>query len=174
MNKEPSSFLKKAFAIRSNKLSNFRNRDRIGGQDQDDLYRVKVRSTSQIDVTLSKLKQNANLEFYAPKRKLKTVRKNIGGSDFSQLKRRDIRKNLRRLARSKRSGKKSEQISLVVEPGTYYVRVTSKSRKETRYKLTLTAAAPALPPTVIPRPTTTPPDNPSTPTPPHQIIRLSY
>ncbi|MGJ3252000.1 MAG: PPC domain-containing protein [Elainellaceae cyanobacterium] len=121
-------------------------RDFIGQGDSTDLYRFKSRATSQIDLTLSKLRANANVEIYQVKGKLRNVLRKIGRIDFDDLSRRDIRRNLRRIGRSTRKGKRNETLSLDVGPGTFFVRVyPNRNRDSTRYRLRISATPEALP-----------------------------
>ena len=141
MKKQPGASLKRAFNIKSRQVSDFKKRNRIGGDNLDDLYRFKLRSPSnkdsRIDITLSKLKRNADLTLYSLKRKPRQVNKAIGKFEFSGIKKKDIRKNLKIVGRSKRKGNQEESISATLKKGTYYIRISSKSPKKTRYTLKL-------------------------------------
>lgn len=150
MNKQPGSSLKKAFKIKARDVSDFKTRDRIGGNNLDDLYRFKLRgsSSTQVDIDLSKLKRNADLELYALDRKANKVNKAIGNLKFSQIKPNKLKKNLAEIGRSIKKGKRAESISNQLEPGTYYIRVFSKSSKATRYKLELATSPVNTPPKV--------------------------
>lgn len=159
MNKRPGSSLKKAFKIKAKDVNDFKNRDRIGRNDFDDLYRFKLRgsSSTQVDIDLSKFKKNTDLELYALNRKASKVNKAIGRLDFSQIKSNRLKKNLTRLERSAKKGKrKAEVISTQLDAGTYYIRVSSSSSKQTRYKLEL-ATSPINQPPPPPPPINQPP-----------------
>ena len=120
---------------------NFRFRDTISKtNDQDDLYRIKLGSRSTFNLAVSKQQRsgNADIELYGLTRKNRSVLKDIGRTDFSELRRRDIRKNLAKLGRSRKTGKKNEVLNLDLDPGIYYVRVHPK-KGNTRYQLTLSS-----------------------------------
>lgn len=107
-------------------------------KDQDDLYRIRLRSRSTVNLVLSNQQRsgNADVEVYGLTRKHRSILKDIGRTDFSQLRRRDIRKNLARLGRSRKTGKQNEVLSFDLDPSIYYVRVHPK-KGTTRYRLTL-------------------------------------
>ena len=143
MNRDPQNNLRKAFKF-SLRDGTRTFRDRLSRRDTDDIYRFKFKSSGQVDLTLSKLKANADLEIYSFKKSKRKVLKEIGKIEFSNLRKRDIRTYLKLEAKSRRGGKRSENISKSLEAGTYYIRVSSRRPKnKTRYRLEL-SASPAL------------------------------
>jgi hypothetical protein len=82
--------------------------DWVGKTDKDDFYQVRLGNRSHLDLTLSDLASNANLELL------------------------DRRGGL--IQRSARSGTRKEAIQKVLKPGVYFIRVYQQSGK-TRYRL---------------------------------------
>jgi ELWxxDGT repeat protein len=146
------NFLQKARKVSlSNSQSRFK--DFIGQGDHDDLYEVRLASRSSFNLDLSRLKSDADVEFYALKRSKNQIIKDIGKIDFSDLSRQQIKRNLSLVSRSRRGGKKSENVSISdMEAGTYYVRVMPRDAEKhsTKYQLTLAAADIVLPSPVNP------------------------
>ncbi|MGJ3251885.1 MAG: cadherin-like domain-containing protein [Elainellaceae cyanobacterium] len=104
------------------------------------MFRLNLRSSGRLDLQLSRLRANANLEIYEFKRPKRKVLKDIGKTDFSDLSRREIRRNLKLLGRSRKGGKRNEKISETLESGIYYIRVfTPRPRDNTRYRLRVKA-----------------------------------
>ena len=125
MKKDPKGLLRKATRIPGGRLEDYTNRDRIGGNDVNDLYRFKVGDRSTLNLDIDKLKANADVDVFQFKRPLRKVNRAIGSSDFSELSKKNIRKNLKRVGRSKERGKKPESITSELETGTYVIRVYS-------------------------------------------------
>lgn len=116
-----------------------RFRDAINQRnDQDDLYRIRLRSRSTLELDLSNQQRggNANVEVYGLTQGRRRVLNDIGTTDFSDLRRRDIRQNLERVGRSRRRGSRDEVLNLNLDAGTYYVRILSQ-QGQTRYRLDL-------------------------------------
>ncbi|MBW4514275.1 MAG: hypothetical protein KME11_03520 [Timaviella obliquedivisa GSE-PSE-MK23-08B] len=138
------------------KTLNFK--DSIGSGDRDDLYTFSVGSSSGLNVNFSGA---IAAELFTLKNR-KAIKK-IGKIDFSNLKRKDIRKNLIRVARSGSSN--VPQISIAtLNPGDYYLRVRS-SKNKINYSVAIsspTAIAdpeplPTFDPNPIPNPVPIPP-----------------
>lgn len=89
--------------------------DAIGGRDSNDYYRLRLRRSSDLDVSLTRLSADANLELLSRSGSL--------------------------IQRSARSGIRSDSIRKTLDPGTYYLRVYPGSRKATKYSLRLSAPA---------------------------------
>ncbi|MGK7891848.1 MAG: cadherin domain-containing protein, partial [Leptolyngbyaceae cyanobacterium] len=90
------------------------------------------------------LKSDLDIEIYSPKKKLKKVLRKIGGTSFRNLTRKE-RKLLRRHGISKRRGKQSEDIEKFLEPGTYFIRIFGKQRKnQSKYTLQLDPISEAI------------------------------
>lgn len=135
MKRDPGNSLKRARRFRLGDRP-FKIRNQITDADSDDLFRFKIRSSHQLDIKLSKLRGNLNLELYTPRRKPRKTLANIGNVLFSELTRRQIRRNLTRVSQSKKRGNKKERIDTLLEPGTYYLRVFQrKVGEETAYRL---------------------------------------
>ncbi|MGJ3247832.1 MAG: pre-peptidase C-terminal domain-containing protein [Elainellaceae cyanobacterium] len=141
------NFLKRAKKVTlNNSSSSFK--DFIGDGDDDDLYRVRVTNRSSFDLKLSGLKSNADVEIYTLKGPRQKVLRQIGTTDFSDLTKKDIRKNLQMLTRSRKGGKRNEAVSAELDAGEYYVRVKPRNSKRhsTNYKLILSAEEIVIPP----------------------------
>lgn len=92
--------------------------DAIGGRDSNDYYRLRLRRSSDLNVSLTRLGANANLEL--------------------------LTSSGRVLQRSAKSGTRSESIRKTLDPGTYYLRVYPGSRKETKYAFGLSVSPKSL------------------------------
>lgn len=125
-------------------------KDFVGQSDRDDLYRFRASSSSTVRLNLKGLKGNANLQIFAPKRSVRQTKRRIGSIDFSNLKPSRIRRFLSPVARSSRGGRRNEAIAVDVDPGTYYIRVSSKGRANTRYRLIARANSVPVPPAGLP------------------------
>ncbi|MBF2078685.1 MAG: pre-peptidase C-terminal domain-containing protein, partial [Synechococcales cyanobacterium T60_A2020_003] len=84
--------------------------DAVSLKDRDDFYKVRLRQKSQLNLTLSNLEANANLEL--------------------------LQKNGTVIARSAQRGTRNETIKKTVAEGTYFIRVYPKGKSNTKYKLT--------------------------------------
>ncbi|MGB3493315.1 MAG: ELWxxDGT repeat protein [Elainellaceae cyanobacterium] len=154
------NFLKGAKRARLN--GRFKFNDFIGDGDDDDIYKVRIRSSSELNLKLKRLRDDANVEIYAfDKPKAKVLRK-IGQTPFSDIPRRKVNKFLNRVARSNNRGRSNEKIVTDLERGLYYVRVTPRqaNRNSTRYRLIMKSKD--LPPVVDPLDPTTPGTDPGT------------
>ncbi|MGJ3246388.1 MAG: CAP domain-containing protein [Elainellaceae cyanobacterium] len=89
-------------------------KDWVGKADHSDYYKFRLRRSSNVNIALSQLRANANVELLT----------NRG----------------RAIDRSTRRGRKRESLDLALEPGTYYVRVY-RDKGNTKYKLRLSVAA---------------------------------
>lgn len=119
--------------------------DSLDKTDRDDLYRVKLTNRSQFELTLSDVKRKAKvkIELFAQSSRRRQMLKELGNSEFSDLRQQRISKHLDRLFKfnsSKRQPTRSRATTL--EKGIYYVRAYGK-RGATDY--TLTFAADSLP-----------------------------
>jgi hypothetical protein len=90
-------------------------RDSVSPKDNNDYYRVRLKQKSRLELTLSKLEANANLDLLSHKGK--------------------------RIDRSRNRGTRDEQIKKRLAAGTYYVRVYPKNKAKTSYRLTGAAIA---------------------------------
>ena len=132
-----------------NTLSNARNlrrlkskrkvfNDFVGPDDKTDLLKFKLNSSSTVNLTAKRNRENISLELFEIDGNERRVLRRIGDQDFdTDLTGRDIRRNLNRLARSNRRGKKGEKISIDLDEGTYYIRVSHAQRRGdgTRFRL---------------------------------------
>jgi len=103
--------------------------------DPTDLFSFRLRNSSSVNVTLSKLQSNVNLELYTLKKPRRRTLKQIGGQEFNDLSRRQINRYLSKVAQSKQGGSQNEDITIDLEPGFYYVRVFARQRQGSRYRL---------------------------------------
>jgi len=87
--------------------------DRIGGADKHDFYRFTLNNSSSFKSSLNGLKANADLHLL---------------NQAGQV-----------LQKSTRKGKSSESIAATLGAGTYFIRVQSRDRKATKYKLSLSS-----------------------------------
>ncbi|MBE9181078.1 pre-peptidase C-terminal domain-containing protein [Oculatella sp. LEGE 06141] len=129
--------LKKAKKLGNFDAGNASLKDFVEVGDKNDLYTFNVSGRSSFDLSLSGLKgANADVELFQLAGKKAAVLKSIGAIDFSKLKRADIKKNIRTLAKSSRGGTSSEAINLNLNPGEYYVRVYQRTGNS-KYTLNL-------------------------------------
>jgi hypothetical protein len=132
-------------------------KDFVGGKDGNDLYRFSVTSSSQIEAKFSGLKGGAIAsELYVVKNQ-KVVRK-IGKTDFNQLKAKEIRNGLTRVARSNRGS--VPQLNAALSSGTYFLRVRP-IQNQTPYQIELSNAASSPSPNPSPSPSPNPSPSPS-------------
>jgi hypothetical protein len=147
-----------------------RIKNAVGREDADDLFSFQLNRSSSINIKLTGLQSNANLELYQLKDRLSTTLKRIGSINLSRLNRSAFNRYLTRLASSKRQGKQDEQISRSLTAGTYYLRVSSQGKGKTRYTLELsTQLLGASPPSLAGLPSSDapfPPNGGSDPSPP--------
>jgi len=118
--------------------------DGIGSADKYDFYRFTLNKSSNFTLSLKKLKANADLFL--------------------------LNKTGQVLQRSARKGKSPESTGISLEAGTYFIRIQSRDRRATQYKLSLSSVPippPLTPPSVPIPPPLTPPSvpipSPSTP-----------
>jgi len=135
-------------------------KDFVNPQDKNDLFRFRASGSTNLQLKLRGLKENADLQVFTPKTSNRAVRRNIGKTDWSRLSGKDIRQFLTPVARSRKSGRKSEAIAVDVEPGIYYIRVSSRRQADTRYRLIGKAVDILSAP-----PSPTAPSNPTSPAP---------
>ena len=115
-------------------------RGRLESNEFSDFYRFKVRSSSTVEVGLSGLKRNANVSLYRLTKPFQKVRQRLGGESFESLPSKRVNRFLNRVGNSRRPGKNKEAIEQSVESGTYLVRIFSRSRKGTRYRLSVVSS----------------------------------
>lgn len=89
--------------------------DAVSPNDRDDFYKVRLRQKGQLNLKLSTLEANANLEL--------------------------LKKNGTVIARSAQPGTRNETIQKTLSEGTYFIRVYPKRKADTKYKLTGSAAS---------------------------------
>ena len=135
------------------KTLNFK--DFVGSGDRDDLYTFSIGSSSGLNVNLSGA---VTAELFTLKNR-KAIKK-IGGIDFNNLKRKDIRNNLVRVARSG-NGSVPQIAIATLNPGEFYLRVRTPGNK-INYSVVISSPTSILIPNPVPTPNPTP--NP-TPTP---------
>ena len=112
--------------------------DFVGLDDRTDLLKFKLNKSSTLNLTARRNREDISLELFEIDGKERRVLRRIGDQDFdNDLTGRDIRRNLNRLARSKRRGKKGEKIRTDLDAGTYYIRVSyaQRSGDGTRFRL---------------------------------------
>jgi hypothetical protein len=84
----------------------------IGKSDQLDFYRINLTRRSGLALTLSQLKANADVALFNGKKQI--------------------------IQQSNRPKKMDEAFATSLEPGTYYIRISARSKRDsTRYKLSL-------------------------------------
>ena len=108
--------------------------NRISRADQDDIYTFSLRKSSYFNAQISRLKSDVLVELYRAKKSRRKLLKAVGNQDFSELKRPDIRKQLRRVATSTQASERSERLQAELRPGFYYLRVHYR-QGNTRYRL---------------------------------------
>jgi hypothetical protein len=148
------NFLKKAKKINLGQ-GRFRFRDAVGFQDDStDLYQVKLGTRSRLNIKVFRQKQagNADVELYQLRDQKRPMMRHIGRRQFDDLKRKEIRQHLKRVGRSRRKGRKNENLRLTAEPGIYYIHVFPRSGA-TQYRLNI-KARPQAP---SPEPSSNPP-----------------
>jgi hypothetical protein len=98
--------------------------EKNGRNDRNDYYRFSLEGESKFSLSLNKLKANADVQL-------------LGSSGET-------------IATSKRRGKKDEKIDLLLDVGTYYVRVYPRDSATTGYRLILQEDRTPVPPVVSP------------------------
>lgn len=93
-------------------------KDWVGKADHSDYYKLRLKRSSNVNISLSQLRADANVEL--------------------------LTKQGRAVDRSARQGSKQESLNITLEPGTYYVRVY-RDRGNTKYKLQLSVMSASLP-----------------------------
>lgn len=144
-------------------------KDSVSRSDRDDIYRFSLKKSSVFEAKVSKLKSDISVELYEPKKSRKKVIKTFGSQPVSNLKKKDIRKQLRRLTTSKKLGKRSELLDQTLDPGTYYLRV-SYTQGKTKYRLKASTSDPLTPVVSPPPPIPAMPPAPPTPSAPSTIV----
>lgn len=131
-------------------------KDFVGAGDRNDLYRFSVGSNSGLNVRFSGA---IAAELFTLKNR-KSIKK-IGKLDFSNLKRKDIRNYLIRVARS--GNRDVPQIAIAsLNSGGYYLRVRSPKNK-TNYNFSISSPSAIVDPEMLPVPNSTPTPNPVPP-----------
>lgn len=105
--------LKQATLLRPNATL----RDRIGGRDRFDYFRLNLQRRSSIRAILSNTTSNIALTLF---------------------------RNRTAIAQPAQPGSRSQQINAALEPGTYFLRVSTQGR-QTAYQLSLTSSTLATP-----------------------------
>ena len=118
----------------------FKGSGHLTSDDPYDLYRVKLRNRSQLSLSLTSKQKHANvdIEIYGLKGSHRAAMKQIGKTEFSELKRKDIRQHLRRLNRRQQKHPGTESLHTELDKGIYYIRV-SQDNHPGRYKLALSS-----------------------------------
>jgi ELWxxDGT repeat protein len=130
------NFLKRARRAKGIEDGRFKFNDAIGDGDNDDLYRIQLRNRSSFKGVIKRLSDPVNVELYTFDRPRKEVLNSIGQTPFSDLTRRDIRKNLNRVFRTKGSGK--IRIREELEADDYYLRITPRrGNADTNYRVVM-------------------------------------
>ncbi|MEM9451859.1 MAG: Ser-Thr-rich GPI-anchored membrane family protein [Cyanobacteria bacterium P01_E01_bin.6] len=167
--------LKKANQVQF-KNGNFRIRDAIGqNNDSNDLYQLVIGTRSRLAINVSRQQRtgNADVELYELARRQRRVLREIGRPDFDDLSRRDIRANLHRVGRSRNKRKKSENLNITLDAGTYYIRVFPKTGS-TRYQLRMSSTPEETSLPIVQPPTSQPPGTlPSPPQPATPFIQVT-
>ncbi|NJR64589.1 MAG: hypothetical protein HC772_03500 [Leptolyngbyaceae cyanobacterium CRU_2_3] len=117
------------------------SQDFVGKSDLDDLYKLSLSDRSSFNLQVSNLGKGAKIgiEIFTLKGAKSKVLKAIGKVAFSQLKGKDLSKNLRFVNKSTVS-KGGKSLGLSLEAGEYYFRVVSR-RGNTKYKIDTSATA---------------------------------
>ncbi|MBW4661584.1 MAG: PPC domain-containing protein [Drouetiella hepatica Uher 2000/2452] len=84
-------------------------RDLVGPRDRTDFFKFSLKRSSDVNFQLSNLQANADLLL--------------------------LNRSGKAIARSQKGGKQAEQITRQLQSGTYYVQVSGRGSKSTRYKL---------------------------------------
>jgi len=124
-------------------------KDFVGSGDRDDLYRFSVGNNSGLNVNFSGA---IAAELFTLKNR-KAI-KRIGKIDFSNLKRKDIRNNLTRVARSSK-GSVPQIAAATLAAGDYYLRVRSPKNKANYSVAISSPTATVIPSLDLPTNTTT-------------------
>ncbi|OKH16366.1 peptidase S8 and S53 subtilisin kexin sedolisin [Fischerella major NIES-592] len=95
--------------------------DRVSLKDQNDYYQFTLEGRSSFQLDLTRLSANANVQL------IRDVNGN-GLVDKGEV-----------IAASKRTGKKAESITTILEAGTYHIRVYSQGKAKTKYDLSVSA-----------------------------------
>ncbi|RDH48362.1 S8 family serine peptidase [Fischerella thermalis] len=95
--------------------------DRVSLKDQNDYYQFTLEGRSSFQLDLTRLSANANVQL------IRDVNGN-GLVDKGEV-----------IAASKRTGKKAESITKILEAGTYHIRVYSQGKAKTKYDLSVSA-----------------------------------
>lgn len=105
-----------------------------------EIYRFKVGRSSQISLEIEGLRKKGKfaIEIYAPKGKHASVLKRIGKTDFQELRRRDIRQNLRRVQRVRQTGTVTQSQKPSLEKGVYYLCIR-RIKNTVKYTLKMTS-----------------------------------
>ena len=109
-------------------------KSKLSRTDRDDFYTFKLTKSSVVNARVSRLKSTIGIELYQAKASKRKVLRNIGTDPFRQLKKADIRSQLRRIPKVSSDGKRSQSLDLDLDPGVYYLRIQHK-KGQTRYRL---------------------------------------
>ena len=154
--------------LRKARRLNFRNKNQrvrefIGGEtDTIDIFRFKARS-SAIDITARKLNDDETVTLYQSKKPIGRTLRNIGKSEFTSIRSRKRRRFLSKVDLSVVDQAKKSTYSADVERGQYFLVVSSKADKNSRYTLRFAANPITTPTPNTPTPTSPTPQTPAVP-----------
>lgn len=118
----------------------FTFKDAIGMNDADDLYRMKLGASSNLNLKVKGLRVDTDVEVYSFDQPKKKVLKKIGKTDFSDIKSKLVDKFLNVEADGSSAGSKKIKLKTDLEANQYYIRVTSSDTdKESKYKVVMKA-----------------------------------
>ncbi|WNZ24330.1 hypothetical protein HJG54_16675 [Leptolyngbya sp. NK1-12] len=136
--------------------------DSVGRADPDDLYKLRLAGRSTLNLSTNGIGNRSRVAFqlFSLKGLPKQLRA-ISRTPFSNLTRQQIKKHINIL--NARSSGRSRTLSLLLDGGTYYVRVYG-SQGDNRYRLNASVSSGAIP-APTPAPTPAPPPTPTAPFP---------
>ncbi len=118
----------------------YKFKDAIGLSDADDIYRVRLGSSSKLKLKVKRLKTDVDAELYSFDKPRKKVMRKIGKTDFSDIKSRKVNKFLNLEIADSNSGSKKIKLKPELEANNYYLRITSSDTdKDTKYKVVMKA-----------------------------------
>ncbi|MBW4658040.1 MAG: SBBP repeat-containing protein [Drouetiella hepatica Uher 2000/2452] len=150
------------------------SRDFVGKSDLSDLYRVSLGDRSSFNLQISNLSKGAKvrLEMFTLREAKSEALKAIGRLDFSQLKGKNLSKNISFITK-RTLDKNSKPLQLVLDAGEYFFRIASH-KGDTVYKSiaftsSISANSPSDPTPNNLTPNSPAPSNPNTPIPPSSL-----
>ncbi|MEM9220298.1 MAG: C2 family cysteine protease [Cyanobacteria bacterium P01_F01_bin.150] len=122
------------------KKENFQTNVILNKQHRYEIYRVKLGRSSQLSFNVEGRKKRGKfaVEMYALKGKHSSVLKRIGKTEFQDLSRKDIRKNLQNIYQSRQKGTVSRTQSRELEKGVYYLCIR-RIKNTVKYTLDITS-----------------------------------